>query len=414
MAAESLNIYSPVMYDESVINYEIHSYQPYNLTRFQNNDEICIAIQNQDLNILPSRSSLRIVGQISKKDGSPVARTWLTNNAIMFLFEKIAYKLNAVEIDCCRHVGLTTLMKGLVSFTNGQSNSLLNSGWMKYEDESDNATNTLINEAGKFDVNIPLSMILGFAEDYKKIVVNAKHELILTRTSSDADAVLQTAASDVYEPFKIQIDKIEWLMPHLELSNELKVKMLRQLEHNKPIAMSFRSWEMQEYPALPQSKEQVWTVKTSNQLEKPRFVIVGFQTNRRTNTNPSSRFDACKLSFVKLSLNSKCYPYTDMNVSSENNHWSQWYDMYANFQCAYYGKENSEPLLSRSQFKNYAPLTVIDCSKQSEYLKNATIDMKLKFSAGDNFPKNTAAYCLILHDTIVQYHPLSGEVKRTF
>ena len=88
IAAESLNIYSPVMYDESVINYEIHSYQPYNFSLFLNNDENCIAIQNQDLNALPFRSSLRIVGQISKKDRTPVARTWLTNNAIMFLFEK--------------------------------------------------------------------------------------------------------------------------------------------------------------------------------------------------------------------------------------------------------------------------------------------------------------------------------------
>lgn len=239
--AEILSIYKPVMYDESIINYEIHFYQPYNLSHFQNNDEVCIAIQNQDLNVLPSRSSLRIVGQISKPNGEKLTRTKLTNNAVMFLFEKITYKLNFVEIDCCRHVGLTTLMKGLVSFTDTQSKNLHNSGWMRYEEENDNVTNSITNEEGKFDVCIPLKMILGFAEDYRRIVINARHELILTRTSSDLSAIRQTAENNTFEQFKIQIKKIEWLMPHVELSNEYKVQMLRQIELNKPITMSFRS-----------------------------------------------------------------------------------------------------------------------------------------------------------------------------
>jgi len=33
-------------------------------------------------------------------------------------------------------------------------------------------------------------MILGFAEDYKKVVINAKHELVLRRSNTDVNAVL--------------------------------------------------------------------------------------------------------------------------------------------------------------------------------------------------------------------------------
>ena len=88
--------------------------------------------------------------------------------------------------------------------------------------------------------------------------------------------------------------------------------------------------------------------------------------------------------------------------------------MYANFQNAYYGREINDPILSKSQFKTYAPLAVIDCSKQNEYLKNTNVDMKLKFGATKNFPEKTAAYCLILHDPIVEYYPLSGDVKRAY
>ena len=39
-------------------------------------------------------------------------------------------------------------------------------------------------------------MILGFAEDYRKIVVNAKHELILMRSRNDLNAVLQVPISE--------------------------------------------------------------------------------------------------------------------------------------------------------------------------------------------------------------------------
>ena len=59
-------------------------------------------------------------------------------------------------------------------------------------------------------------MILGFAEDYQRIVVNEKHELILTRSNDDGNAVEQPAAViSAQETFKFAITKIEWLMPNI-------------------------------------------------------------------------------------------------------------------------------------------------------------------------------------------------------
>ena len=63
-------------------------------------------------------------------------------------------------------------------------------------------------------------MILGFAEDYQRIIVNAKHELILTRSNDDRNAVEQPAAAiSAKEMFKFTITKIEWLMPNITLTN---------------------------------------------------------------------------------------------------------------------------------------------------------------------------------------------------
>ena len=51
----------------------------------------------------------------------------------------------------------------------------------------------MTGNAGNFDVSIPLSRIFGFAEDYQKIIVHTRHELILTRSRNDVNAVIQTA-----------------------------------------------------------------------------------------------------------------------------------------------------------------------------------------------------------------------------
>ncbi|KAL7287165.1 hypothetical protein TKK_0018599 [Trichogramma kaykai] len=332
--ADILEIRSDVMFDESVSHYEVHAHQPYTMSNFNNNDEIRISIQHQELNLLPSRSSIHISGRITKDDDTALAATYIVNCGICHLFDDIRYELNAVEIDRCKNVGLTTVMKGWPSFNKSQQNSVLaNSGW-KIENNGTDAK--FVEDAnGYFDVFIPLSTILGFAEDYPKIIVNMKHELILTRARTDLNAIKQnlTGAKDVrvFKTVKLKISKLEWIMPYVQLSNEYKIRLLRQID--KPIAMSFRSWELYEYPTLPTSTRHVWTVKTSNQLEKPRFVILAFQTNQKGVQNrDASLFDHCNLTNVKLFLNSQYYPYNNLDINAAQSQYAALYDMYANFQ----------------------------------------------------------------------------------
>lgn len=100
-----------------------------------------------------------------------------------------------------------------------------------------------------------------------------------------------------------------------------------------------------------------------------------------------------------------------MNLDFNNNRFLLLYEMFAKFQSSYYGKEN-QPCLSPEQFKEKMPLIVFDCSKQNENLKSASVDVRLEFEAKHNFPKNTVAYCLIIHDRIIQYKPISGDVRK--
>lgn len=210
---------------------------------------------------------------------------------------------------------------------------------------------------GYFNFCVPLKILLGFAEDYKKIIINAKHELILTRSRTDNNAVL-SAVDDV----KFVISKLQWRVPHITTSNEEKLKLLKFVESGKPIKISFKSWELHEYPLLPINTTQSWSIKTTNQLEKPRFAIFALQTNRKDDkTKDYSRFDHCNLTDFKLHLNSEAFPYDDMNLGFSLNRYALLYTMYSNFQKSYYGCKLRGPLLNITDFANNIPIVVIDC-----------------------------------------------------
>ncbi|XP_034934686.1 uncharacterized protein [Chelonus insularis] len=383
---ETLAINRGVVFDESISHCELHAYQPYASASLNNNDEIRIAVQHQDLCSLPCKSSLHITGKFTKTNDTAVASTTkLVNMALCYLFEEIRYELNGIEIDRNKNVGLTN-----------------NTGWIVNDEK-------LMDNKGYFDILLPLNMLLGFAEDYHRIIVNARHELVLTRSNTDLNAIVQAAAST---DEKITLTKIEWMIPYITVSDPRKIQLLNYIAKDPPITVSFRSWETYEYPLLPRTTKNVWMVKTSTQLEKPRYVILAFQTARKNDaTKNSSQFDHCNLRNVKLFLNSQCYPYGNLNLDIAHNQYALLYDMYKNFQESYYGKD-SEPLLTKEQFIGKAPLIVIDCSKQNESLKSGPVDVRIEFESTKPIPDNTSAYCLIIHDRIVEYKPLSGQLRK--
>jgi len=268
-----LNITAPCHRDESVAHVEILAQQPRASSSLNNNDEVRIAVQAQDLKVLPSKSCLHITGRLTKANGIAVAATTrLVNNGICFLSDELRYELNGVEIDRCRDAGLTSLMKGYASLTSSKAYSLENAGWY---DAHETGRQTDAN--GYFDVNIPLKMLLGFFEDYNKFVVNAKHELILRLANTDNNAIIQTEA----EEYKISLIKVEWLLPHVRVADHIKIPLLNLIKEDKTLTLPFRTWTLYEYPMLPTTTRHVWAVKTFPVLEKPRFVILGFQTNRQ-------------------------------------------------------------------------------------------------------------------------------------
>ena len=302
-----LNVKGKVNVDSAITNFQFRSYKSYTTGELNHNDECRLVIQQQDLITIPGLSELRIQGKLLKYDESGVStKVQLINNFIAFLFEEIRYELGGITIDRVINPGITTSMKGYVSYTPSEHTALMFASWVPFDNENINNAAT-----GEFDVCYPLSSILGFAEDFKKIIVNCRQQLVLRRTADDLNATIEKTR---VQKGKITNLKITWSIPHITVSDYEKLKLLETTEKNIPLEIAYRRWELFRYPQLPETHSFTWVLKSSTFLEKPRFVIFGFQTDRNNNlTKDASKFDHCNLKNIKLYLNSQSYPYENLN-----------------------------------------------------------------------------------------------------
>lgn len=229
-----LNVTEKLFVDNSIISSELHTYQPFVTSKFDYNDEIRIPIQELDTYTLPCESFLYIEGRLTKDDGSKATKLTFINNGVSYLFREVRYEINGITIDSIRNVGLTSTMKGYLSFNTNESIKLQNAGWFPKAGSS-----MTVTEKGAFNVCIPLKMLMGFFEDYRKIMMGMKQELVLIRASNDLDAVVCEDGSEIP---KVSIDKLCWKIPHITVDIPQQLALAKILEKNIDINMAFRSW----------------------------------------------------------------------------------------------------------------------------------------------------------------------------
>lgn len=389
---------SGVTSETFITSIQHHSYAPYTQT-YGNQEEIRIAVQSQNCFVLLSDSSLYLEGYFLRNtDAAQAADPNRIGNFASYLFESMRYELNGTEIDRCKNVGATSTLKALTSIKRSELIGLHSASL----DDGAAAAN------GFFSLQIPLKLYMGFFEDYKNVVMNARHELIMVRSRNDINCF--NGANNNYT---IAISKIKWRVPHIKFDDHMQLKMLKQIESDRPIPLAYRSWELFEYPSVAQATSNVWSVKTSSHLMRPRYVILAFQTNRNNQINTNiTRFDHINLTDARLYLNSECYPNESLNLDFARNRGAIAYNMYTNFKETYYhdgSGQPSDPILTYAEWMA-SPIFVFDCSRQNEALKASGVDVKIEFKTSQAVPGQTTAICLIIHDNIAQYNPLTNIV----
>lgn len=396
-----LNVGEKVLVDNSIVSNQIHTHQPYT-NRFENNDEIRIPIQ-EDMCTLPSLSYIYIQGKLLKAAGTPTTTATFVTNGIAHLFSEIRYEMNGVVIDSVTKPGITSTMKGYVSYNSNDVKKLQNAGWLPTKESK------IVDASGNFNVCIPLSALLGFAADYGKAILNIRQELVLIRSNTDNDAVVSSVKD---EAIKVVIEKIYWKVPHITAGLAQELALTKYIDRNIDTQVAFRSWQLHIISGVNEVTQHSHAIATSTKLQTPRQVILGFQVDRSGKVDKNiSEFDHCDITNIRVYLNTERYPYDNLNIDFANNHYATLYEMYSRFQSTYYNKQD-EPLLSIEDFKKIAPLVVVDCSNQKDYLQANAVVFRLEFETAQNVKPNTIAYCLVLHDRVFTYNALTKAIKQ--
>lgn len=407
--SEKLQIFNPVQFDESIMREEVHTYHPHTKS-FNNSDEIEIVINQQDVFVSMWDALLCIDGKF-EKNVPPLANVpatsspscYISGNFAAYLFESISYELHGKEIEKVREPGIVSAIKTYLTCNDIEAKSLSICGW-NWPTETNILT--LETDDKTFHVRIPLYFLMGIFEDYKKVLMG-KHTLKLVRARTDNNALRTSGGATG----KFDLHNIELKVKHVYPNDTQKLRLLENIKKEKMLMIPYRKWELHELPALKNTNKDVWSVKTSTNLEKPRYIILAFQTDRHGNPESSKiLFDHIDLVRLKVYLNSESYPYEPVKMDFSKNEYIEPYQMYLNFKSSFKNISDHQPLLDYTVFK-WRCLYVIDCSKQNESIQQTTVDLKLEFESSKNFPDKTRAYCIIIHDSIMEYNPLSGVVR---
>lgn len=412
MAGSSvLSIDALAVRDDTIIKKEVYQYAPYTTT-FNESDEIRIAIQSKDSYLLPCESYIymQVAATTAGLHLADDAEIKFINNFASFLFSDARYELNGVEIDRIRNVGRASTMKLMTASRRSHVE-----GYSKFCKTFESTSPRGGRDDVKvYDVVLPLSVWFGFCDDYQKIILNCKHELILNRARQSLDCTQGGGALPASAVTKIAVRKIEWKMPHVTLTDRVKLNMLNYLSKNRKIVIQHRSMDMVEYPQLPLTTSHMWSVKTVSHVNRPRYVIVGLQTNRKgVQVQNAGKFDPCYVSDVRVHLNSQIYPYNMNELDIGGGIYAELFSHYASMQSSYYNNaETSNPFALNCSAFQESPLFVFDTSRADESLIDSSVDIRVEIKTRQNIPGNTAAYCLIIYDNEFVYSPFDGIVVR--
>lgn len=415
--SDVLNFTETPIVDEGIERYEFHEYEPVARTNLNSAGEIRINIEQQDLFTLSSEAYLLFEGRLTKTDGTAYANAdavALTNNGLMHLFSQISYQLSNQEIESVFHPGQASTMLGMLKYPNDfQLAQGLNQLW--YKDSA--ATAVIADNAGfairqsyliqkpttkgTFSFIVPLKHIFGFCDDYNKVVYGFKHTLTLVRKADD-DAIFRANAVGAG---KVNLDKISLFIPHVIPSDMERMQLYKTIESKATLPVAYRARQCDTI-TVPQSTTFSWRLSVKTSPEKPRYIIVGFQTDKdgSQEANPSI-FDHCDLKNMYIMLNQERYPAVDYNLSFPNQQFSRAYREAATFSEKFYGMNDliTQSNITPADYKDLFPLMVFDVSKQSERLKSSVVDVQIKATFNTAVPAGTEAYAVVVSDRMLNF-----------
>ena len=236
--------------------------------------------------------------------------------------------------------------------------------------------------------------------DFGKVVYGFKHALILTR-NDDHETIFRDGGVDAG---KITLSKVSWFMPDVIPADKDKMELYKIIERKEKLPVGYRMIQSTN-ASIPQTNSFSWRLSVKSSPEVPRFILVGFQTDRsRDQDKTPSIFDNLNIRNIYVMLNNKRYPEFDYNLSFPANQFSRAYGDAAEFRTKFFNMNElvSNPNITPSDYKTLYPIFLFDVSKQSEKLKYSTTDIQIKMEFNENVPLSTEAYAITISDSLME------------
>ena len=178
--------------------------------------------------------------------------------------------------------------------------------------------------------------IFGFMDDYTKVTYGMRDTLQLIRKGDD-DSLFRTGAAGVG---KIVLSKLAWSVPIVQPNDVRKVNLYKSIASNNVIPVSFRMRQCETF-TVPQATSTAWRLGVSSAPEKPRWVLIGLQTDKSgSQVRNAALFDHCNLTNMQVMLNHSRYPSVDMPTDFVMEKHAGVYKSFYDFASRYYGIDN--------------------------------------------------------------------------
>ena len=195
-----------------------------------------------------------------------------------------------------------------------------------------------------------------------------RHRLTLVRKNND-DAIFKIVAA---AKGKVELTKVAWGMPRFHQNDARKFSLYKSMESKIFLDAAFRMRQCSVAEIPAQTRIFDWSLGVRTALEKPRHVLIAFQSDRAGDQdNNPSLFDHLSATQVSVVLNDTTYPARDVIANFKKHRYVEYYMMFTEFARDYYGLDpltvgNFVDIIT---YKEEFPVFCFDVSKQSERVK---------------------------------------------
>ena len=427
---DSLKWSQKLVEDTSICRRQLHYFSPDSGVQYNTSGNITINIHNSDDFYYPSDSYLEITGKLVKAgtEDTAFAATdvmGFTNYGVLNLFTLARYCANGTPIEQVPQPGVVATILGLALLPNDYKQGLFEGYYpdtfatvSKVVDadakpDCDNMgwyirRKPIFDASGNFQVGIPLSKIFGFGEDYQKVIYGLNHSIVLTKGTDSNNALYTKPGTESHASTKgdVKLSLIRWVIPRVDPSDVAKYTLMQQIENRIVLDCGFRMREYQCTNVDASQTNWAWRIGVRASPEKPRFIMIAFQTNLRDNQDKNnSVFSHCKIQNISIMLNNDRYPLNDFTADFTTGKYTNLYWEFMNFRKAYYGIDPrvSSTSVDPLTYKELYPIFCFDVTRQSERLKSGVTDISLSCTFKEGVAASTVCHAVIISDRRIKF-----------